>query len=97
MERTEHDWGYELILWKDKKFTVKLIHIDYGCETELHKHLYKKELVVDDKLNAFFIDITEPHILSCNKGKTFTEFIEISKNDSLFDKINLEWEQRNKL
>ena len=90
MERKEYDWGYELILWKDKNFTVKLIHIDYGYETEPHKHLYKKEVIVDEKLNVFSIGTNEPHILSCHKGKNFTEFIEVSNNDSDFDKIKLE-------
>jgi len=90
MERLEYKWGYELILWKDNKFCVKLIHIDYGYETELHKHLYKREVIVDEKLNTFFINIGEPHILSCYKGKNFTEFIEVSTKDSIFDKIRLE-------
>jgi len=90
MERKEYKWGFELILWKNKIFTVKLIHIDYGYETDLHKHLYKKEVIVDENLNVFPININEPHILSCHKGKSFTEFIEVSTNDNIFDEIKLE-------
>jgi len=90
MERTEHNWGFELILWKDKNFTVKLIHIDHGCETKPHKHLYKREIIINENLNAFNIEATEPHILGCEKDKNFIEFIEVSKNDSIFDNIDLE-------
>jgi hypothetical protein len=96
MERRNHAWGYELILWKDKSFTVKLIHIDNNCETEVHKHMYKKELIVDEGLNTIFVDTQQLHALVCEKGRNFTEFIEVSKNDSDFDNIKVNIYENNK-
>lgn len=88
MEKKQYDWGYELILWKEKKLTVKLIHIDYKREIDLHKHLYKRELIVDEGLNTYLLEPGQIHTLSCSKGKDFVEFVEVSTRESQFDKIN---------
>lgn len=96
MERQEHNWGYELILWKDKNFTVKLIHIDYNCETELHKHLYKREIVIDEGFNSYTVEPGQFHILTCDKNRDYVEFVEVSKRESSFDYVKADFIENNK-
>jgi len=91
MEKQEFDWGFEIVLWKDKNFTVKLIHIDWDCELELHKHLYKRELIIDESLNTYLIEPNQMHTLACDKKKNFSEFIEVSKRENKLDYLKIDF------
>ena len=96
MERTQYDWGFEIVLWKEKNLTVKLIHVDYKQHIELHKHLYKRELIVDEGLNSYLLEPGQAHMLTCDSEDGSVEFVEVSIRESKFDKINIGFNENNK-
>ena len=88
-ERTQYEWGFEEILYRNNNFTVKLLHIDFGGEISLHKHLTKREMIIDRGLNNYLIEPGEKHTLHCDGDNSFVEFVEVSQNESDFDFIKV--------